>query len=269
MYLIVDADCAAVPENVKPLASEGLALLNLLSCLNYDVANPPLADLLRQSHQLEGDWLILSPIHWQASHNDAVIVAAGNELQVQESDARLCFDSLVDYLAIDGMTLHYHDAETWLLCDKKNHPLNAKPVYQLLNKSLMPELSQLGSSLFWQKLVTESQMLFASRASQSVINGVWPWGAASLSDKKTVKICADEFFFPIAELCSMQVILYSPSVRLKEQQILLVSDLSVLSALHQEELKKIEVHWYWNNIAYTSGSNNWFTRLWRTFIHAN
>lgn len=269
MYLIINSECSSIPERIKPLASEGCALLNLLHCLGYDANNPPLGDLLRRAYNLDGEWIVLSPIHWQATHNDALIMAVGKDLALQDADARLWFELFEEYLAAEDMRLHYHNAETWLLHDPQRRPLNAKPVHQLLRKSLMPELAQLDQSLFWQKFITESQMLFASKPNQSSINGLWPWGNAQLTEKKTAAICADEAFLTLAQQCSSQVILYHPEVKLKEQKILLVSDYSVLSKQHQEELEKMHVHWYWNNIAYSGSANNWLIRLWRKLIHAN
>lgn len=269
MYVVINSDCGFIPEGVKPLVSEGSALLNLLRCLDYDPVNPPLADLLRRTHHLDGEWLVLSPIHWQATHNDALIMATGKDLAIEEQDARLWFKYIAEYLAEEDMTLHFHDTETWLLCDRKQHPLNAKPVHQLLNRSLMPELKQLDETMFWQKFITESQMLFASKSNQSAMNGLWPWGNAKLADKTETTICADAYFLPFAQQCSAQVVLYDPTIKLKEQSVLLISELSLLSEAHQQELKKLPVHWYWNNTAYTRTNNNWFTRLWRTVTHAH
>ncbi len=267
--VVINTDSAAIPQEAKPLVSQGSALLNLLDCLNYDPYDPPLADLLKSHHHLQGEWIILSPIYWQATHNDALIVAAGQALQLDESDAKSQFNELATYLAVENKVLYYHDANTWLMQDNKEHFLQAKPVHQLIGKSLMPELAQLGDTLFWQKLLTESQMLFASTTKKSSINGVWPWGGAMLAEKSNQAICADSEFFSIAKECSDRVTLYNPSLKLKEYDVLLISELSVLTDSHQDELKKLPVQWYWNNMAYTSGKCNWFARLWRTLIHAH
>lgn len=268
-YLVINSDCDAIFDGVHSLTSAGTALLNFLLCLGYDPLDPPIGDLLRKYHNLEGDWLVVSPVYWQASHNDAMILAAGKELELQDAEIKPWFDLFADYLAAEEISLYYHDAETWLLHNPKEHPLNAKPVHQLLNKSLMPELAQLDDTLFWQRFITENQMLFASQPNQSGVNGLWPWGNAKLADKQTIAICTDASFFSLAEQCSSNVSLYNPSINLKEQHILLITELSVLSAQHQDELKKLSAHWYWNNTAYISGASNWFTRLWRKMIHAN
>ncbi|MFJ1267535.1 hypothetical protein ACD661_03070 [Legionella lytica] len=269
MHLVINSECRSIPEGVKLLSSEGTALLNLLCCLGYEPTDPPLGDLLRKVHQLDGDWLIVSPVHWQASHNDALILAVGEDLELKESEIKPWFELFANYFAEEGMTLHYHNAETWLLQDHKQRPLKAKPVYQLVNKSLMPELAQLDEKLFWQRFVTESQMLFASKPNSSAANGLWPWGNAKLTESKIMAICADATFLPLAKQCSSSVTLYSPEVNLKEHGVVLVSEYSVLSERHQEELTKRPVQWYWNNTAYGSHSDNWFTRIWRKLIHAN
>ncbi len=269
MHLIINSECSSIPEGVKPLNSEGTALLNLLYCLGYDPADPPLGDLLRKVHQLEGDWFVASPIYWQASHNDALILATGKDLELNESEIKPWFELFAGYFAEEEITLHYHDAETWLIQDPKKRALKAKPVYQLVNKSLMPELAQLDEHLFWQRFVTESQMLFASKPNSTAANGLWPWGNAKLTAPKTTTVCADAAFLPLAKQCSANATLYSPEVNLKEYEIVLISEYSMLSPQHQEALAKQPAQWYWNNAAYSNHCDNWFTRLWRKLIHAN
>lgn len=268
MHVVINAECAVVPEKAKALQSETKALLNLLLCLNYDPAYPPLADLLRQYHQLQGEWLLLSPVHWQATHNDAMIVALGQDLQVKEQDAKFWFEHFSQYLAEEGLALYYHDAQTWLLCTDKKPTLHAKAVHHLLNLSLMPELARMDKSLYWQKLITESQMLFASRPNPTLMNGLWIWGGGTLEKQQKIKICADEHFLSLAQICSSKVDLYHPAINLKEYHLLLINKLAAISPKHQEELTKMNASWYWNNVAYTLHSCNWFARFWRKLIHA-
>jgi hypothetical protein len=267
MYVVIDAECSAIPENAKPLTTEGSALLNFLLHLNYDPAAPPLADVLSKYHHLEGDWLVVSPVHWEATHNDAMIVAHGSALRLQKIEAKSWFNQFATYLAEEDKVLYYHNPETWLLYDDKKHPLSAKPVHHLLNQSLMPELAQLDNTLYWQKFITESQMFFASKPNQSLINGLWIWGNTKLKNKKDITVCADEHFLSIAQMCSFNVVLYRPEVLLKDYDVLLLAEPSQLSASHQEELTKRAVHWYWNNAAYTVSNSSWLTRLWRKLIH--
>lgn len=269
MDVIINAECNSIPGDCKLLPFQKEAALNLLMCLGYDPVDLPLADLLRRSHNLEGNWIILSPVHWQASHNDAMITATGAELHLSEEEAKNCFKIYSEYLAADGITLFYHNADTWLLCTENKPALKAKSVYQILNHSLMPELAALDTTMYWQKFFTESQMFFATHHNNSALNGIWAWSDAQLIARKQIPICADEHFLPLAKICSSNIIPYSSTVKLKEFKILLLNDFNSLSAVHQEEIKKIPAHWYWNNSAYTRSDRNWFTRFWRNLTHAH
>lgn len=222
-----------------------------------------MADLLRQAHQLEGNWIILSPIHWQATHNDAMLVACGLELGLTEEQSKHWFMKYADYLAHEHLRLHYYNAHTWLL-EITNAPiLSAKPVHQMLHLSLMPELAKLDSSLYWQKFITESQMFFASFPNETLLNGVWPWGGGSLTDLLPISLGTDETFFDEVQPLSSKVNLYTPSASLKDLQIILLQEASALSDAHINELNKTSTCWYWNNCAYTQSRTNWFRRLWR------
>ncbi|KGP64409.1 hypothetical protein EP47_11605 [Legionella norrlandica] len=269
MDVIINTEGSCNSDDEKQLKSQGSAILNLLVCCGYEANNPPIGELLKSSHSLEGDWVVLTPIHWNASHNDAMIVAINGDLQWTDQEAKHWFELYSAYLAEEGMTLYFHDAFTWLLRVDNMPYLHAKPVYQIQNKSLMPELAQLDPTLYWQKFFTESQMFFASHFRESLINGIWAWGGAKLGTKKTIPICTDKEFFSLAQGCSSNVTLYNPSVSLKEFQIILLRDISSLSELHQVEVKKIHAYWYWNNCAFIRTKHNWFTRFWRSLTHAD
>ena len=269
MDVIINSECQSIPELSEPLSSQGSAELNMLQVIGYDALNPPLANVLKNKIGLQGDWVIASPIHWQATHNDAMIAAQGKELQLDEKASWHYYDLYSDYLAGENSVLYYYSKDVWLLQISDKPSLNAKPPHLLINSSLMPELAQLDSSLYWQKFFTENQMFFASIKNDSLINGVWFWGGAELEVKKSFTICTDEHFFAIAQLLSSRVTLYNPSVSLKDFQILLINNINTLSLSHQEQLKKTSVHWYWNNAAYTLNRPKWFARFWRRLTHVD
>ena len=62
---------------------------------------------------------------------------------------------------------------------------------------------------------------------------------------------------------------YKPELSLKEIDLLILSDLSVLSTAHQGQLKKKATRWYWNNTGYDLPHVSCLTRLWRTLTHAH
>lgn len=269
MDVIINAQLDTVPEGAKEQLTQGTALLNLLVCLGYDSANPPLAELLSQYHCLEGQWLIVSPVHWQATHNNAVITASGSLLAMNEDESKEQFYRLSEYLKQEGLALYLHDQYTWLLSTNHKSLLNAKPVHLVLNKPLMLELASIDKTMHWTKFLTEIQMFFASSARHSLINGVWLWSSASLGEKRNIKICADKTFYPLAQLCSTNVSLYQATSSLSEFDVLLVDNWSLLSTSHQKQLEKIAVHWHWNNVGYEVSQVHWFTRLWRKLINAH
>lgn len=263
MRIIINSNCPAIPENSTPLPSTGNAVLHLLAALEYDITSPPVADLLKKIHQLEGNWLVLSPIHWQATHNNAMIMAVGKAIGLTDEQFKTWFNLYSEYLAADGLALHYHDPEHWLLCVDNLPPTTAKPAHLLLNKPLMPELAQLDSSMFWQKFVTESQMFFASHSHDTLLNGIWPWGGSQSLAKKSITLCADEMFLRLAQHTQTTTISYNASISLKQVQVLLLNDLTSLSPKHLDELNTLSAHWYWNDCAYSQLKRNWFNRLWR------
>lgn len=269
MDVVINSDYASIPEQSRQLVSQGNAILNFLVSLGYDPIDPPIADVLRRENNLEGKWLILSPIQWHATHNDAMIVATDKELQLSETESRNYFQLYSHYLAVENKTIHYHNAEIWLLRTDNTPSLKAKPPHQILNHSLMPELAQLDSTMYWQKFFTESQMFFASLENKSALNGVWLWGGAELAAKKSISVCADEHFISIAQSCSSNVTLYNPSLSLKQFQVLLFDNTNNLSKSHQEQLRTMPARWYWNNSAYSQSDTNWFIRLWRSLTHAH
>lgn len=261
MDIIIDSVTSNSPQDSQLLNSQGTALLNFLASLDYETQNPPLADLLRRQHKLRGNWLIVSPMHWEATHNDAMIVASVEQLSLDEVHSRELFAQYAAYLAQENIQLYYHDAATWLMCCDDKPLLNAKPIYQLLNQSLMPELAKLDATMYWQKLFTEAQMFFAQLNTE--INGVWFWGNALLQDKKSVSVCVDEEFTQLAQLLASQVIVNESSVSLKKCSLMLLKNLP------SEEFTKTPANWYWNNTAYSTKSRNLFTRIWRTLFHAH
>ncbi len=266
MIVVINVDDSSNLKDNRLLSQEEV-LLNFLVGLGYDPLDPPLGDLLRRYHGLEGNWLIVSPMHWQATHNDAHMVAMGKDLQWTEDESKQAYQSFAKFLAADGMMLHYHNPEWWLLRVDNKPILKAKPVHQLLNKSFMPELQSLDPTLYWQKFITESQMFFATLSQQTLLNGVWLWGGAQLK-KQSLALCADNSFYPLAQKSLAKVKRYEPSLCLKNYQLLLLENLDTLSESHKKELNKMTVTWYWNNTAYATYPN-YLIRLWRNLIHAH
>ena len=152
------------------------------------MAAPPGVDFLRSYHGLDGTWLVASPIYWQATHNDAMIVACDEALDLSDEESRAWFAVWAECLQLENIQLYYHDAYTWLIKPSALQPINALPVHALLQQPMMAHLKALDKTLFWSRILTENQMLFSAhplnhaRKDRYPINGVWIWG-----ENKTVR----------------------------------------------------------------------------------
>ena len=269
MDVVIDAELDVEPENTVPIPTHGNFYHNLLACLDYPIDAPPVADLLRTYHGLEGEWLVVSPIHWQATHNDAMIVASGEALELSEYESRIWFAELAEFVALYNINLYYHSPHIWLLqCDGK--PLiTAKPVHTLHHQSMMPELKNLDETLFWQSFLTENQMFFnahpLNKASIKTypINGLWLWGAGKLHEPGDVPlICSDDSLLELARLLSVKVSIYQAVSSIAKNSVLLFNKLDELDYQALKlRLQKNVVRWFWSNVAYCSKPRSWWSRF--------
>jgi hypothetical protein len=132
------------------------------------------AQMLQKQHGLTGVWMIASPVHWEATHNDAMICYAGATLNLSDEASRRLLMMFADFIAEDNIRLHYHDATTWLLQAEGRQAPKALPVSQLLNQSIKPALHALEETPYWLRFMTEAQMFFSAQS--SIVNGLWVWG---------------------------------------------------------------------------------------------
>ncbi|MCP0913487.1 MULTISPECIES: hypothetical protein [Legionella] len=269
MDVVINAEIQDIPRESLELVCRGNFYHHVLTCLGYPESSPPIADLLRRLYGLAGEWLMVSPVHWQASHNDAMILASGREMQLSEAESQQWFAVLGDFVAPEGMTVYYCDRFTWLLQAPGKPSIQAKPVQQLLHQSLMPQLRNLDASFFWQRFITESQMFFSAHPLHQknpgpAVNGLWIWGGGMLDAPQTRFIHYNsEFTCNLAKHLSTQATPYQSSQLFGKNDLLLLDtiDSNLLLQL-QSQLRKDTVHWYWNNLAYTTQAKSWWSRLW-------
>lgn len=267
MDVVVHSDC---PSSLKPkqlIKGCCHAYLNLFMSLGYGENEYPVADWLRLYHGLDGNWLVVTPIHWQATHNDVMLMACDSALNCSDAQAREVFDVFSTFAAEEGMRVHYHDPYTWLLQCADKPPITASPPYALIHQSMFPHIQQLDSTLYWQRFMTEVQMLFAQRIDNaSQINGVWIWGGGQLKAPShrpiwviTGPILRHLNQFEMARLLSNKAQL---SGREGKNALLWFDSLSPEE--HEQlstQLKPYAVNWYWNNLAYHTKKSSWFTKI--------
>ncbi|ASQ45899.1 hypothetical protein [Legionella clemsonensis] len=267
MQIVVNGAAEAPPDS-KPLPSQGSYYPNALTCLGCDALNPPLAELLSRYYQLQGQWLIASPIHWEATHNDAMIVAVDEMLELDDKESRRWFAVITEFLNTSGIETFYHDAYTWLLKIDDQPAINSKSVYKILHQSLMPTLAALDKELFWQRFITELQMFLSShplnnqRQSKLTINGLWLWGEGEFKPTRKEPLFTDDEIL----LKSVKQAQPVPSSLIfpKNSLLLIKYPHHIDIASLREKTQKKSVQWYWNNLAYSQPSIKWWVRLWRS-----
>lgn len=275
MDIVINQKTPSIPPNAEPIDHEGDVFLHLLRCIDDTADSPPMGDLLRRYHGLDGTWLIASPIHWEATHNDAMIVACGDALELDDQRSRELFSVLETFAKEDHITMHYHNASTWLLQCSNKPVIHAKSPHALLHQSMLTHLTSLDDTRYWQKFITEVQMLFTmnplSKRPQMAypVNGLWIWGGGALKSTANTPIFCDDHFFKFAQLVSHHVHLDKnpSSLALPEECILLVEQLSDSERMDLEHrFRNRTVSWYWNNRAYRTQPKRWMTRLKEKFL---
>lgn len=266
MDVIVNGEKNELPPGSKVLSRQGNYYHNILCSLGYEPEHLPLANLLKLYHHLAGQWLIASPVHWEASHNDAMLIAAGDELGLSDSESRLWFAEVADFLKADGFTPVYHDAHTWLFKIDDKPAINSQSLETILNKSLMPIFNSLDGSLFWQRLITELQMYLSAHSLNSkrqdlAINGLWFWGEGDFKLDGLRSIVSDDEIL-LKHSASLSPL--TPATRFSKDVLLIINDPKQIELCElKQQFKKNTVNWFWSNCSYTCKPAHWWSRIWR------
>ena len=255
-------------ETVQPRALTHLGHYyhQVLACMGYPLQAPPVADLLRQFHQLSGLWLLVSPISWEATQSNAHVVAIGSQLGLSAVQGKFWFELFAKHAADYFPEMIYHDAYTWLIRVDGCPEPNAEPLHRMSQLSLFPQLAILDKTGFWPRILTEAQMLFNQvqneKNSDIPINGIWVWGRGLLAEPGTRPIFIDsERGQRLAQLLSTEVHEFSAHRDLPKTALLLLDHPATLKDL-QPKIKHHAVNWYWDNASYHRPAAPWFKRIW-------
>ena len=251
MEVILNASKQADETQLK-----SMAVVRLLKAFGYTDNALPVAEILARYHNLSGMWTVLSPVHWEATHNDALMTSGGEA-------SRDLFDLFQAFVAEEGMQLHYHDASTWLL-QCVAHPLpETKSLHQVLNHSMRPLLKALETEPFWLRFLTEAQMFLSQQ--EAFVNGVWFWGSSPcrVPDNNPLIVCEDEAWISAASLISTDVQCYQSDMVLPKKGVCFVPQ-NALEMFENLKTKsdKQQVIWSFNDITYTTKPKNLWARLW-------
>ncbi|GGI75431.1 hypothetical protein [Legionella impletisoli] len=270
MHVVINAEIDALPQNANLISNGGNFYAHVLACVGYPIDALPVGALLAKQFELSGEWLVASPVYWEATHNDALMKASGADLHFSEKESEAWFIAFTEFVRVDGFETYFVDKHTWLLrCDEKP-PIVSIPIHHALHQSMMPLLQSLDNTMYWQRFMTESQMFLSSHAlneqrNDFPINGIWLWGEGELHEQGKKPILAQtESLVRLAQILSKHSKRYEPSYRPTKDSLLLFDDLKDESLFQlQQQLKNKSVQWFWNNAVYQTRSKRWFAR-WRS-----
>lgn len=268
MDIIINSYTENAPKSSTNILSQNDFMLNVLVQLGQDPLCTPVADLLKSYYELEGEWLIASPIHWEATHNDAMIVAFSDTLNLNEPTAKVWFTAVSQFLAQDNFQLIYHNPTYWMIQTTNKPCLRSNNLNTLHYKSMRPALANLGDTLYWQHLLTELQMFLSNhplnnyRESSYPINGIWFWGGGQVNYERLTSRPIISNATVINNFLRMQPKAIDPDTNFGKDHILALDhcDAETLAILNKNT-KQYQVNWYWNNIAYQTQRKNWWGQL--------
>lgn len=269
MGVIINGQATTIPLDATPLTNQADFFLNFLLAVGEPEEAPPLGDFLARYHNLEGEWLVSEPIYWEASHNDAFILAHGDDLGLSEEEAFVYFQELKNFFAEDGVSLYYHDKNHWLIEKLNKTNINAKPTQKMRHQSLMPALNAMDSSMYWQQLMTELQMFLSNsllnskRQDKYPINGLWIYGEGLCHFPEDKVYYTDDERL-IRQFPSYFQILKETS-QFDENTFLVLNKPESLP----KKLPNIPMVWRWNNASYQTKKQQRWTRFWRFLKNAD
>ena len=246
--IIINDVLQVVPESSKRLPSHGNAWFNLLACLGYAPENLPLGGFLARYHQLDGHWLAVTPVHWEASHNNAAICAIGDELDADDESCRALFADVAAFMQEQDVRLHYHDRQIWLMNIDNKPAINSESVWAMRNRPMMDALQAMDSSLYWSSMMTEMQMYLSAHACP--FNGLWFYGAAEFDASllTRARIQTDD----------QQLIKAFPRQAEPIGAPLTRQSLVFLNHKSDAVTCRYNTRWYWNNAAYSTRARAWW-----------
>lgn len=136
-----------------------------------------------------GYWLVLQPVHLHVAR-DHLVLTDTRQLSLSDADSQALFDSAAPYFTEVGMTLHYWQADYWLLqADQFRHLRTATPD-AACGHNIDIWMPQGDDARAWRKLQNEIQMdwhthaVNARRADAGMVavNSVWCWGGGGSGD---------------------------------------------------------------------------------------
>ena len=157
--------------------------------------NAPLscAAVMALAHQLpaqQGAWLLADPVQLQADLS-TVYCMGGAHLHVSEQEINKMHQLMSDLLQPDKLTFYTPTARQWFLQCERLPRIETRPSGDMVGRSIAASLPRGPDAPYWQRLMTEIQMLLAradfnqQRQAQGLatINALWLWGQGELPSR--------------------------------------------------------------------------------------
>jgi len=140
-----------------------------------------LATLFAQKLGLgEAAWVLASPVCWQATHNDAMVVGLAREAVLNGY-----FQVFVDFLAQDGARAYQISPDLWLFDASFLGESVFFDLDTVMHQSLQTYL--MAMPVPWRRWWTEVQMLFqTTKAGAQEMHAIWPWGGGEWQATRAV-----------------------------------------------------------------------------------
>ncbi len=164
---------AAAGLPVKPDQDLPTALLCLL-------ADDPAANL-------NAHWMHADPVHLRADR-DRLLLFAGADIAPDRAEANALVTLFNAHFRDDGLHLLAPTPGRWYLRVDRAPDLHARPLHQVLARSISDALPDGSDASRWIGMLNEAQMLFfdsvvnreRERQRRPVISGIWTWGGGRL-----------------------------------------------------------------------------------------
>lgn len=246
---------------------------NIFFALGGQRGELPVAEWLRRFlNKPEGRWFVISPIIWEASHNDATTKAEPSSLNISKGVINDYFMAFKEFTKDDFSDCIYIDEQTWLINAPSMPMIQSKSPAEIINLPIKPEMDSLDGELKWPKLLTEIQMLFHTKSIASSqldhINGVWVWGCGQdLEQYKTnINIHVNtQYLYDITRILTDQLqlwLFYQPKPS--------PQDVLIFDVLNHEQFKTLSKHfknyridWIWKNALLKHKPESFWWRLLR------
>ena len=203
-------DCPSLPTLERLLARADRSRVGghgkddcLLQLFGIDSRSPPPAAALSwlADHGPATDpaaaqhgWLRADPVHLHPDR-DRLLLFDASQLRITTAETQALAETLSNFLAEDGITLHTPQTQRWYLQMPRTPALQTSPLEQVSGRDILPYMPTGEDGGRWRQRLNEVQMLLfqhpvnerREQRGQPTINSLWFWGNGQLPPAPTAR----------------------------------------------------------------------------------